>query len=291
MKPGPTLVVKELFARIEVDAEPKPIVEIVTALCLKLGWHTSAAEAREAAERWESGVQNLLQRELSELGRVGRFAPLAFNSSSSLHVQGSAFIEPKDGDEIKAAKNKRAEFSSYSAALKELTSRQFEALCTGILDIFGVDKPVLTPASADEGIDFYGRLRLEKHIFAGMPLPGVQKQLGIWLIGQAKHYRDGSVSTPELRDLVGAVHLAKAQAYGSGDEKYGDLNIRACDPVFFLFFTTGRMTTNSWTLLDRSGVIGMDGEMVAAFLADHGIGLLDGKFDKEKFKIWLSPFV
>ena len=85
--------------------------------------------------------------------------------------------------------------------------------------------------------------------------------------------------------------VSKAQAYGSGDEKYGDLNIRACDPVFFLFFTTGRMTTNSWTLLDRSGVIGMDGEMVAAFLADHGIGLLDGKFDKEKFKIWLSPFV
>jgi len=288
MKPGPNLIVKELFARIDVSAAPEPIVEIITKLSLSLGWHSGPTEAREAAEKWQSGVETLLRHEISELTRTGRFAPLAFNSSSPAHVQGSAFIEPKDPPDLKAAKTNRAAFKSYSTALKELTPRQFEALCAGILSILGVDEPVLTPSSADEGLDFYGRLHLEKHIFRDLQFRGVERQLGIWLVGQAKHYVKGDVSTPELRELVGAVQLAKGHAFGSGREKYQDLNIRVCDPVYYLFFTTGRLTTNSWTLLDRSGVIGMDGEMVAIFLADHGVGLVEGCFNDQAFKEWLT---
>jgi restriction endonuclease Mrr len=205
-------------------------------------------------------------------------------------IQGIAFTEPRDSAVVRAAKLSRAQFKSYMEVLGNLTPREFEVLCVGVLNVIGVDYPVLTPRSADEGIDFYGRLRLEKHVFSAMPLPGMQRQLVAWLVGQAKHYKKGQVSTPEIRDLVGAVHLARAHAFGSGGEKYQDLSVRACDPVFYLFFTTGRLTANSWTLLECSGVVGMDGQMLGAFLADHTIGLIEGQFQERAFRDWLATF-
>ena len=290
MKPGPILAKKELLARIDVGDLPKPITDWIADVSLAVGWHTTKAEAREAAERWAPQTLLLLRVELSELYRIGRFSPFAFNSSSPDYLQGSAYIEPKDPEVIKVAKANRAQFNSYSIVLKQLTPREFEQLCAGILSILGGERPVLTPRSADEGIDFYGRLHLEKHMFTRLPFPGLQRQLGVWLVGQAKHYVNNRVSTPEIRELVGAVNLAKGQAFGSHEEIYADLQVRVCDPVFYLFFTTGRLSANSWTLLDRSGVIGMDGEMVAAFLADHGIGIVEGLFEWNAFNRWRNSF-
>lgn len=147
---------------------------------------------------------------------------------------------------------------------------------------------MLTAFSADEGIDFYGRLHLEKLILPRAAFPGWQRQLSVWMVGQAKHYFEGKVSTPAIRELVGAVMLASKHAFGSADDKYQELTIRACDPVFYLFFTTGRLTSNSWKLLDRSGAIGMDGEMLGSFLADRGVGMEAGRFDRALFDSWLS---
>src|SRR5437764_355349 len=86
--------------------------------------------------------------------------------------------------------------------------------------------------SHDDGIDFYGRLRLESLLLPEVRFPGLQKQLTIWIVGQAKHYQAIQVATPDIRDLVGAVVLARGNAYGSGTNKYSDLAIRPCDPVF-----------------------------------------------------------
>jgi restriction endonuclease Mrr len=109
----------------------------------------------------------------------------------------------------------------------------------------------------------------------------------IWMIGQAKHYIQGQVSTPDIRELIGSVVLARGRAFSSESAQYVDMHIRPCDSVFFLFFTTGRMSSRGWKLLASSGVIGMDGDMVAAFLADAGVGVRDGRFDEEAFKGWI----
>jgi hypothetical protein len=66
------------------------------------------------------------------------------------------------------------------------------------------------------------------------------------------------------------------------------MEIRVVDPAFAVFITTGTISVNDWTLLGRSGVIGFDGEMVAAFLADRGAGMEGGNFSKEKFLSWLK---
>src|SRR5207248_5447145 len=110
--------------------------------------------------------------------------------------------------------------------------------------------------------------------------PGVHSQMSVWMVGQAKHFLKGKVSTPDIRELVGSVLLARSRAFSVNTEKYIDLRIRACDPVFFLFFTTGQISAYGWTLLDSAGVIGMDGEMVASFLADNAIGIENNGFQK-----------
>ncbi len=290
MKPGPSLACKMLSEFVSITSEPLPVIEWLTYICIDQGWFSSNADAREAAERWEGRFLSLLQEELSELNRVGRFSQYSFNSSSEYMLQGACFIEPRDPDDIKKAKTRRAQFGDYALALSELTPEEFEAMCVGILDQIGVNEPQLTPYSADEGIDFYGRLQLEEHILLEDRFPSVQRQLSAWMVGQAKHYKLSQVSTFDIRELVGSVELAKGGAYSSVDPKYPDLNIKVCDPVFYLFFTTGRISSNSWRLLDHSGVVGMDGEMVAAFLADRGVGTANEGFDSELFIAWLTQY-
>lgn len=290
MKRGPRLACRLLPDVIGITAAPKPAVEWLEAISLTNGWYETPSDAREAGERWCQDFLAAVREELSELNRLGRFAPFAINSSSEYMLQGAAYVEPRDSEEVKQAKGRRARLYDYVAAFDGLTPREFEALCTGILGLFRIEEPKLTKSSNDEGIDFYGRLRMEKHLFPENIFHGVERQLLIWMLGQAKHYKKAKISTLEIRELVGAVELAKARAFGGPEGKYCNLQLRPCDPVYYLFFTTGVFSSNSWKLIDKSGVIGMDGEMLAAFLADQEVGLKNENFDYDTFRSWVRSF-
>src|SRR5215210_5509623 len=117
MKPGPSLACKVLSEFVSITSEPLSAIEWLTKICIDQGWFANNAEAREAAERWEGRFLSLLQEELSELNRLGRFSQYSFNSSSEYMLQGACFIEPRDPDDIKEAKTRRAQFGSYALAL------------------------------------------------------------------------------------------------------------------------------------------------------------------------------
>ena len=229
-----------------------------------------------------------MHNELSALYEIGRFAPFSINSSAPDFLQGSAFVEPHDPPDVVKAKRARSQMAEYSSALSALTSREFEVLCTGLLSLLGVENVTTTPYSADEGIDFYGIMRADRFLAPNQVFTTFSRQMSIWLLGQAKHYTANKVATPDLRELVGSVELAKAQAFGSVAPKYEYLKIRLCDPVFFLFFTTGNLTAAAWRLATRSGVIALDGEMIAAFFSDHEIGIADGHYSDATFAAWLE---
>ncbi|SMX81870.1 hypothetical protein BSP239C_01428 [Brevibacterium sp. 239c] len=108
------------------------------------------------------------------------------------------------------------------------------------------------------------------------------------MVGQAKHYQKTKVSTPDLRELVGSVQLARAKAFADDGRALQGLDLRACDPVFYLFFTTGTITLDGYKLLKASGVVSMDGAQLAAFLADNDIGITDGDFDESAAKSWIN---
>lgn len=148
------------------------------------------------------------------LSELGRFSPFAFNSSSEHHIQCCAYSEPADSPDVRAAKKSQARLNNCVALLATLTPRQFECLGKAVLELLGVERPTVTRKSAGEGIDFFGLLRLEA--LAGLPdrFPGIGRQLTIWLIGQAKHYQESIVSTAAIRELVGAIYLARGKAFG-----------------------------------------------------------------------------
>lgn len=291
MKPGPYSAKEKLLAIIDVTSPPSTAEDWLVKISLENEWFLNEDDAREAADRWRDRFLSHLQITLDKYTEAGRFAPFSFNSSSNYYIQGCAFVEPKDSTAIKAAKLRRSRFKEYAISLKKLTPSQFEALCVGLLSILGVQRPVKTQHSVDEGIDFYGQIKFESIFFPADYFPNVQKQITAWMIGQAKHYQEGKVSTFEIRDLVGAIELAKGHAYSALKEKYEDLKVKVCEPVFYLFFTTGRMSSNSWHLLERSGVIGMDGEMIAGFLAEREIGFESDNFNEEKFLFWVDSFL
>ncbi len=287
MKPGPAAACQILLATFELNAAPTPVVDVITRVVLEQGWETTEDIARERAESWQAAVLQKLQNDINALQSMGRPPRVTFNSSSAYMLQGACFVEPKDSEELQDSKRRRLRYSDYYNVLQELTPRQFEILCGRLIELLGVQNATITRSSADEGIDFYGRLSFESIFFPHDLTPTIQKQLFIWLVGQAKHYKNIQSGTSEIRDLVGAIALGRAHAFGSAEAPFESLQIRVGDPVFAILITTGTMSKNAWRLLDRSGIIGMDGEMVAAFLADRGAGLSSTEFDRDHFFQWL----
>lgn len=191
-------------------------------------------------------------------------------------------------DEVRERKQRRSRLGDYLAFFREMSPQDFEAMCRGILSLYGVDDPAITPYRADEGIDFYGRLPLGPLLEPQDALPGLHSALKVWMVGQAKHYQATQAATPDIRETIGSVELARSGVYSRVEPIYEDLQMRVCDPVFYLFFTTGTVSRDGWRLIERSGAIGMDGEMVAALLADHGIGMTDEEFDSDELRNWID---
>jgi hypothetical protein len=288
-QPGPAAAVKVLQSVVAVSTPPMPAREVLVKVCIQQAWFGTPSEAEEAAERWEKAFLKYLRRELSEANRYARICLFDFNSAGTDLVQGAAFVEGTEPEAVQELKRRRGTFALYVAAMEGLSPDDFEALSRGMLHEIGVADPVVTQHSDDAGIDFYGRLTiLQPDPSRPAALSGIYQRLQVWMVGQSKHYQETNTGTPDIRAIVGAVELARGKAYGSVGDKYPDLAIRVCDPVFYLFFTSGKISRDGWRLLDQSGVVGMDGNMVAMFLADHGVGWKDDQFVDEEFAKWVG---
>lgn len=282
---GPTTVARALAASFRLDAEPQRLRDVIDGYLQAHGWEPEPTARVEMADRWTPRVlrvlQGILERD-SERGVPSRFE---FNASAPDHVQRSAFVPSLvDGTPEGERRRRLALLDDYRGFLEGLSPTEFERLCVRVLHLLGVDTPTLTPRTADEGIDFHGRLAIG--VSDGVPLMGVNAVA--WLIGQAKHYQSTKVATPDLRDLVGAVTLARGQAFGSHGSDYLGRPIRVCDPVFFLFMTTGEISADGWNLIRGSGVVGLDGVLTARLLTAYGVGETDGAFDQREIQEWLD---
>ncbi len=290
MPQGPKAASIILESRLEIAAPPRPLAYLITKTCIDEGWADDESTASELSETWVRRVHTHLLRNLNELRELGRFVSYAFNSSSNDHLQGAAFIEPTDSPDVKEAKEQLSRFNDYSILLRGLSPREFEKLCAGVLRELGATSPVVTPFSKDEGIDFFGKLDLSVETGILPQFANVVKQLKVWIIGQAKHYEDGDSAVPiaNLRELAGSVSLARGAAFPVRGDDYLEPRLRIYDPVFVAFLTTSRISATAWRLIEKSGMIGMDGDMIASFLADKRIGLCEDQFDSEQFRSWLN---
>ena len=292
MKAGPALIADLICEELPLDHKPTKLARLIEQVIKE---HFPELDPIEKASEWEIQVGSRLLKHINAAEERGIQPKIAFNSSSSYMVQGACFIEGTDSPEIEEQKKKRLGWKHYYETLQELSPHEFELLCGEVLKLIGAKEVKLTKQTKDEGIDFYGRLSVvdlikPSSVFRFRPF---ESFLEIWLIGQAKRYKSVKLATPDLRELVGSVQLASARAFAALDpDKYPDLQIRVADPVFMLFFTTGGISIDGWQLIKKSGIVAMDGEMLAAFLADHDVAIIQKEetrqFSKDAFFEWLE---
>jgi len=272
-----------------MSASPVTVSQVIAELSLRENWHGSISQAQEYGERISPAVRVSLGAYLDERNQAGQSYRFEFNASSNYMIQGACFVSPTDSASLGEAKRRRLQSARYPEILRTLTPREFEAVCRGVIVEMGADRATLTRSANDQGIDFFGLLSLRGRLAQSYPLPGFDSTLSVWLVGQAKHYLQTQVATPDIRELVGSVELARAGVYADSGAALAGLDMRRCDPVFYLFFTTGEISKDGWLLLKRSGVIAMDGETLATFLADSGVGVDHvGLLDAGRFEEWLN---
>lgn len=287
MKPGPAAAADWVIRRLPLDHPPTDPEDLIVRIAVDEAWFSSLEEAQEAAESWRARFINRLTLHINDPERRSRPTRFEFNSSSQDAIQGSCFAEDSDSDELKLSKAARSCADDYRALIKSLTGREFEGVCRGLLELMGCEDPVVTPKGNDQGIDFHGRLELAGRLNKTYAQPSVDRAMRTWIVGQAKQI-DGVVGTGEVRDLIGSIELAKRGVSADDGRALKELSIKPFESSIGLFVTTGEVSRDAWKLINRAGLVCMDGEMVAVLLADHSVADNNGVVDSALFTAWVE---
>jgi hypothetical protein len=282
-------VASHVVAVHQPDAAPRRLETVASEVAVVvLG--KSQAEAADFASHKLAALTSWIEEEVELARRELRHISVALNSSDPAFIQGSSYVQPNDDPATALAKQNRRHYDRLLLFIRSLTWRDFEACCRGVLSLLGCNDPRMTSASNDQGIDFHGRLSLDGRLDNFSHYPSIDSKLDVWMVGQAKHYTKTKVATPDLRELVGSIQLARSGTYADGGRALEGFTPRVCDPVFYLFFTTGSISRDGVILLKASGMISMDGPQLATFLADNQVGQTAGVFDQAAAEAWIKKF-
>lgn len=289
MKPGPRICLDKIEEALNVDAAPIRLFDLITEIIIANGWSSSGDDAAEKGEKWLPFIKKTIESNIQRSGssKFGHTYDICFNSLSDDFVQGVCFSENGESADVAEAKRKRAKYVGIIKLIDDLDPDEFEALCGKILELLGVETPLVTRHSSDQGIDFFGRWKLESVISDGVLPPAAERQLQSWVVGQAKAYRRTKISTDAIRELVGSVELAKSKTFAVSGNPLSGLDVRPCDSIFSMFITTGVVSKDSWKLFENSGVVVLDAELLGIFLADRSDKMpkLETLYDLKK---WIS---
>lgn len=283
---GPAVIADKILASFSADHGPADIREIISEICMESGHAETETKAAELVGKWVQKIIFHLSKRVAEFEDVGRQVRVRRVTDDWAYICGAGYPLPRDNVESHEIILRRRHTLNYSATINEISPVQFEKLCTKFLTLLGVETPYQTRLSGDNGIDFYGKLKLSRFLNTANPFPGIEAQLDVWIVGQAKHMVNTKLSTPELRHLYGSVQFGRSNVAPKHDQI--GIGLRIADPVYCLLVTTGVFSRDSWYLAKNSGVILMDGQMIAEFLAQKGVGLDSGEFCKNSFYSWLS---
>lgn len=284
---GPAEAVSVLENYITIS-EPPILIRTILIRIIEGEGHASGDNAAEIAERWLPRFSRHIDQLIATDVENARISCCEVSPTNAEYIQGPCFISDNATEEEVSQKQLRANKAKYIAAFGKLSNDQFEVLCSRIITLWRVEEEYVSRRSADQGVDFFGRVPFGEIMKPSAIGNGAERQLKIWLVGQAKNYSASQVSTKDIRELVGSVDLARSKTYAGSIDPLAQLAMRSCDPVFYLFFTTGNISRDAWSLLSKAGVVAMDGGQLAVFLADHGVGVIDGSFDDDTFIRWIG---
>lgn len=282
-------LVRAIEQIVSPDFSPAPLRR-VAATALRTKYSFSIEYCEEYADKNFSEIRDeIRQREFAAANDYfGYFYHLKINELNEEYVQGACFVQKSDSPQVAQAKKRRSRFARLAQYIEFLSPEEFEHFCGRILKLIGVRAPVVSKSSGDQGIDFFGRWHLDDN-FANANFPsGVERQLRVWLVGQAKKYGTTKIGTDIVRELVGSIELAKAKAFSSNVDEYASLNMAYCDPVFYCLFITGSITSGTANLLTQAGVIFFDRDLLSVFIADNVDETTCSFSTETEFRTWLS---
>ncbi|CAI8713552.1 restriction endonuclease [Pseudomonas chlororaphis] len=288
----PKVLVEQLELTIGTHGGPRVLVEAIESILHE----TFGASRITATERASALLQSVKARILKKHGAAedsGTLAVLMIIGSTDEIVCGTCHILALDDEPTTRAKSNRALTADIHTHLKQLSFSEFEKFGKQILFELGAGSAHVTSHSNDQGIDFFGKFNFGE--FHGLPKPfyKLAHDVNLLFTGQAKHYPNSSLSPSVVRELIGAVSLARTKTHSKdGVDIFKDLDMRPFSPVVALLFTTGSLSSGARHLAAAAGMIAKDGLQLATFLADQGVGLLQEanhiRFDKQKFSDWLD---
>lgn len=285
-------IVDRLEEVIGIDGAPRRIVLTVEQ---ELHSHFGIArlQAAELSERLEAKVATVIAERQLAAESSGLLAVLALVGASSDTVVGSCFSFPDDEQAVALAKGQRRSVTSLLAGIKALNFSQFERFGARVLILLGANSAKITPHGGDQGIDFYGELNLGRYQDLPIPFMKLSHDIRLLFAGQAKHYPNSSITPGVVRELIGAIELARSKVFSKdGLILFDDLNLKSFSPVVAMLFTTGSVSSGARHLAEAAGIIVRSGEQLAVFLADHGVGMRekDGHryFDQDAFEDWVG---
>lgn len=274
--------VAELIIQSTTPLTPAVSIEIVISKILQSHFSINDSDsADEIAEELLTAVKNELLTVANQAFTSGTICTFELLGTENEYVRGSSVVDGAHSPRESEVRSRRQFTQEIISCLRELNWRDFELTSTAILTRLGCPTPHTSPRRDDGGLDFYGRLDLEGRLDDLLPLGGIDRRLHLWLIGQAKHYPRSDVGPAAVRELVGSVELARTRG---AIHDWTGLDFRSFDPVCQLFFTTGTFSNAAQKLLNKSGIVAMDGDQLATFLADCGVGIDSNGFSHKKFQ-------
>lgn len=287
----PKKLVDHLETSIGIDGPPRRIDEAIErALCEQFG--LPPIQAAERAEALIDPVRRaIIKREMARQGE-GIVAALTVLGGSHDTVAGSCFVLSSDSQEIAGAKRSRLHHVPLLEAMQAMSFSQFEQFGACVLKELGAQRVTVTPHAGDQGIDFFGRLNIGELQGSPVPFFKLAHDVELRFAGQAKHYPNRSIGPSVLREIVGAVILARSKTFSKDIDVFDGLDLRALSPVLPLVFTTGNVSSGAVRLAKDAGMIVRSGAQLAVFLADRGVGMRqnesDMQFDAQLFEEWLD---
>lgn len=239
----------------------------------------SLNEALEYVEPLLEKIRDIVRNKRNVAMLEGVTWDIELFGSDEEWVRGAAFQDSSLPKGEQSSRERRAFVTEVKAEILALSFSEFERACTTVLKKLGCSNSWTSPQRDDGGIDFYGKLSLKGRLNADLPLGGIDSKVNVWLVGQAKHYPTNAIQTSVIREMVGSVELART---GGAIHSWDGLSIRPFDAVVMFVFTTGKFSSGSKALLAKSGMLAMNGEQLATFLCDIGLGFEEEPTDFDR---------
>lgn len=287
-----TAIVASLEEAVGLNGPPRDLTLAIEAV-LTHRHQLPAIQAAERADRLRDKVAVAISQREAAVSEVGGSPILRLVGSTGSLLTGFCHALPGESAEVIALRLRRAHAQAIFDRIRVLTFQEFEVFGARFLRELGARIGRVTPHSNDQGIDFYGEFSLGQLHAAPEAFLVLARDVRLLFAGQAKHYPARSLGSSVIRELIGAMTLARTKTHSTdGVDIFKGLAVRPFSPVLALIFTTGEFTGGAIRLAEAAGVIAKTGLQLAVFLADRGVGLVDQGphhvFSEQAFTDWLN---